>query len=197
MIYVTSDLHFCHNKDFIYEARGFDSVEEMNEAIVRRWNTVVSNEDEVYVLGDLMLNDDVEGVRLINSLNRKSLFIVRGNHDTASRTTKYSTLKKFAGIDNAMYLNYGSYHFYLSHYPTLTSNFDHDKPLKSRLINLCGHSHVTDSFEDWDWYDAPIYHCELDAHNCYPVSIEEIIEHIKNHKLTMNTVMERFKNSKV
>ena len=26
-----------------------------------------------------------------------------------------------------------------------------------------------------------IYHCELDAHNCYPVCIDTIIEDIKNY----------------
>ena len=34
MIYFTSDWHFCHNKPFIYESRGFKSIEEMNEIII-------------------------------------------------------------------------------------------------------------------------------------------------------------------
>ena len=32
-IWFTSDLHFCHDRDFIYGPRGFKSVQEMNEAI--------------------------------------------------------------------------------------------------------------------------------------------------------------------
>ena len=35
-IWLTSDLHFCHNRDFIYEPRGFASVHEMNEAIIKK-----------------------------------------------------------------------------------------------------------------------------------------------------------------
>ena len=35
MIYLTSDTHFCHNKDFLYEPRGFQSIEEHDEAIVK------------------------------------------------------------------------------------------------------------------------------------------------------------------
>ena len=54
-IFLTSDLHFGHNKEFIYKVRGFNSIEEMNEAIIERWNSVVNNDDDVYVLGDLML----------------------------------------------------------------------------------------------------------------------------------------------
>ena len=39
-VFVTSDCHFGHDRDFIWKARGFDSVEEMNENIVFLWNTV-------------------------------------------------------------------------------------------------------------------------------------------------------------
>ena len=68
--------------------------------------------------------------------------------------------------------------FYLSHYPTLTSNLDSNEPLKARVINLCGHSHTQDRWADWD--KGLIYHVEMDAHNCYPVLLDDIIEEIKN-----------------
>ena len=58
MIYFTSDWHFFHNKFFIYEPRGFSSVEEMNEAIIKNHNKVVKEEDTIYCLGDCMLNDN-------------------------------------------------------------------------------------------------------------------------------------------
>ena len=64
-IYLTSDLHFCHNREFLYKPRGFDSVWDMNKVIVESWNKVVGADDDVYVLGDLMLNDNDEGARLI------------------------------------------------------------------------------------------------------------------------------------
>ena len=35
-IFLTSDSHFNHNKDFIYERRGFNSIEEMNEKIIEK-----------------------------------------------------------------------------------------------------------------------------------------------------------------
>lgn len=56
-IWFTSDTHFCHDRGFLYEPRGFTNVEDMNEAIVQRWNSVVAPEDTVYHLGDAMLND--------------------------------------------------------------------------------------------------------------------------------------------
>ena len=69
------------------------------------------------------------------------------------------------------------YHFYLSHYPTLTANLDDSKPLRARTINLCGHSHATDPFADWE--KGCIYHCEVDAHNGFPVSLDTIIKDMK------------------
>ena len=70
-IYLTSDLHLCHNKPFVYEARGFDSIEEMNEEYVKRWNDTVNEEDDVYVLGDLVLNDPEVGIEYLKKLKGK------------------------------------------------------------------------------------------------------------------------------
>ena len=42
-IYITSDLHLFHNKDFVYNPRGFDSVEVMIATIVKNWNETINN----------------------------------------------------------------------------------------------------------------------------------------------------------
>lgn len=175
-IWITSDWHFGHNKIFIWEARGFSSVEEMNEEIIKRHNSVVSPDDHVYVLGDLILGDDEVGIACYNRLNGW-LHIVRGNHDSNRRWEIYHNGEKIVERENSIYLDYNKYHFYLSHYPSITSNSDYDKPLRQRLLNLCGHTHTTDK-----WLDADkgfIYHCEVDAHNCYPVLLDDIIEEFK------------------
>ena len=58
-IFIVSDLHLGHSKDFIYRARGFESVEDMNEAIIRNWNEVVDEDDDVYILGDLVMGPEI------------------------------------------------------------------------------------------------------------------------------------------
>ena len=174
MIYITSDTHFCHNREFLYKPRGFKSFSEMNYAIVSNWNNTVSRDDDVYLLGDIMLNDNDEGTRLLKNL-KGNIHIVLGNHDTDVRENIYKHCWNVVEVSNAIRLKYNDYHFYLSHYPTITSNFDDDKPLKARLINLCGHSHTQDAFMDWTRYNSPIYHCELDAHDCEPISLDDII----------------------
>lgn len=153
----------------------------MNRAIIKNHNEVVSEDDDVYVLGDLMLNDNEGGLWFIKRL-RGRIHIILGNHDTDTRERLYCECYNVVEIVYATIVKYGKYHFYLSHYPTLTSNFDIEKPLKQRLINLCGHSHTTDRWADWD--KGFIYHCELDAHECKPVLLDDIIEELKIKCLT-------------
>ena len=52
MIYFSSDLHFLHDRAFIWGARGFESVDEMNEEIIKRFNEVVQSDDTLYLLAD-------------------------------------------------------------------------------------------------------------------------------------------------
>ena len=174
-IFVTSDLHLGHSKDFVYGVRGFGSVEEMNEAIIKRWNEVVDEEDDVYVLGDLVMGPEVN-LQMLRRLNGW-LHIIRGNHDTTTRWSFYQKLLNVVEIDNSFYFSYDGYKFYLSHYPTITTRADAGKSLKKSLINLCGHTHTKNSFEDWGI--GMIYHCEMDAHNCTPVRIDDIIADLK------------------
>lgn len=173
-VYMTSDLHFNHAKDFIYAARGFENVYDMNRALIEKWNKRVAPDDDVYVLGDLCLGDLEEGRKCLSQL-KGNIYIVRGNHDTDTRVEMYRNLWNVKEVAAAMYVDYNKYHFYLSHYPALCSNFDNEKPLKRRTINLCGHSHTKDAFSDWVKYNAPIYHIEVDAHNCAPVNLDDII----------------------
>ena len=177
MIYVTSDLHFGHDREFIWKVRGFSSIDEMNEAYVDRWNSLVTNDDDGYILGDLMLGSP-ENIEFIRRLNGK-LHIVYGNHDTPFRRDLYNKLPNLVEANWAIVLDYKKYHFYMSHFPTLTGNLDDlNKPLKNKIINLCGHTHTTNPFVDMD--KGIIYHCEVDAHNSYPVLLDSIINDIKN-----------------
>ena len=65
-IYLTSDLHLNHNKEFVYFPRGFKSVYEMNDTIISNWNKTVSGDDDVYLLGDIMLGNSQEGIKLFH-----------------------------------------------------------------------------------------------------------------------------------
>jgi calcineurin-like phosphoesterase family protein len=179
MIYFSSDYHFNHDREFIYQARGFPNVEEMNEAIIQRHNEIVKPEDIIYVLGDLCLGGGSEEAlqknkELIERLNG-TLYIIRGNHDSDNRCKMYRSCKNVKRVTAAMYLNYNGYHFYLSHYPTLTGNLEKES-LKQCTINLYGHTHQEKNF----YRDIPfMYHVGVDSHDCYPVSVDAAIAEMK------------------
>lgn len=177
-IWITSDWHFCHSKDFIYKPRGFSSFEEMNAAIIERHNTVVQPEDEVYCLGDCMLENNEKGLECIKALNGK-IHIIRGNHDSNTRAELYKSCNNVVEVCDGKYLKAGKQSFFLSHFPSITTNSDTDKPLSRRMINLCGHSHTSNKFLDFE--KGLIYHCEVDAHNCTPINIENILNDIKTN----------------
>lgn len=176
MIYFTSDLHFGHDRDFIYERRGFSSIEEHDEALIRNFNEIVTDEDELYILGDVFLYDDEHGMECLRRLKGKK-HLIRGNHDTNARCE----LMKDAVIDEGYsnVLDYKKLHFYLSHYPSITSNYDDGKHLAQRVINLSGHTHFKDKFYDGNPY---IYNVAVDAHECFPISIEEITNDIRTKR---------------
>ena len=178
MIFLTSDLHFCHNKEFLYAPRGFDNVNDMNDAIVENWNNVVNPEDDVYLLGDVILNDNDLGLKLLKSL-KGNIHLALGNHDTDNRIQLYNSCWNIVEIECAYRLRYSGYHFFLTHYPCLTGNFDDgDKPLKKQTINICGHTHTPDCF--LDWHEHPIFLCEMDTIYCSPWIIDEIINTIEH-----------------
>ena len=191
MIYFTSDFHFNHQKPFIYEPRGFSTPEEMNDCIIQNFNSIVKFDDDVYVLGDLMLGGaerHQDGLDLISALNGK-LHIVRGNHDSDKRWEGYKTLHNVVEMENSIYVKHKGYHFYLSHYPSVTSNYDYDKPLKARLLNLCGHSHTQNPFTHSEI--GYIYHVELDCQNMKPISVDTVIDVFHDMKADMDKRIEK------
>ena len=182
MIWFTSDPHLGHDKDFVWQARGFESIDEMNAEIIRRWNECISPDDDVYVLGDLTLGDIEAGITLIATLNGK-LHIMRGNHDTDKKVERYLELPNVVEVKYADVLKYGKAVFWMGHYPTITANYDDDKPWAKHVVCLFGHTHQEQPFYNDNPY---MFNVGMDAHNCTPISIEEIIETIRNKKQELN-----------
>ena len=175
-IYFTSDTHFCHNQGFLYEPRNFSNINEMNEAIVENWNSIVKPNDIVYHLGDIMLNDNTTAMEYIKQLNGQ-IFMIWGNHDTDARKELLVRLPHFNGGLYAHIIKYEKFSIYMSHYPTLTANYD-DKHFNQHVINLHGHTHQK---QNWLTPENPfMYHVGVDSHDCKPVHIDEIITDIRN-----------------
>ena len=177
MIYLTSDLHLFH-KSFIYEPRGFHSVEEMNSAIEKNWNELMSDDDDVYILGDLIFKGESnsldDAMTIVRRLKGKKHLIL-GNHDGSMKIELYRKESSIVEIVNAKYLWYKSHQYYLSHFPSITVDMEVEKP-NDWIVNFFGHTHKKEKF----YNGLPfMYNVSLDAHDNRPVSIDEAIADIK------------------
>lgn len=174
-IWFTSDLHqhFNHDKDFIWKARGFESVQEMNEALIERWNSIVQKDDIVYNLGDVFLGTDKEqSLEMVSRLNGQIHYAI-GNHDGDKKIEAIKQLPNTADVQFGYRLKHKKTTFLCTHYPTVVGNMTFDN-----VWNLHGHTHQKDSFSN-----IPCcYHVGVDSQNCYPVGMEQIFEDIKKEK---------------
>ena len=76
-----ADMHFDHADIIPYDNRPFDSVQEMNEALIGNWNRVVTDsQDLTWILGDFCLGDAGRWRELLHRLNGRKALII-GNHD--------------------------------------------------------------------------------------------------------------------
>ena len=91
-IFFTSDLHLNHNKGFIYEHRGFSNCHEHSLGIIDNINQVVKEDDELYILGDVMLEDDEKGLYYFNRIKCHNIHIILGNHDSDKRIEIFKSL---------------------------------------------------------------------------------------------------------
>lgn len=80
-VWFTSDLHFWHKNICKYCNRPFETMEEMHEALINNWNSVVKEDDTVFVLGDMGFCGYDKLEPLMSQLNGKK-YLIQGNHDS-------------------------------------------------------------------------------------------------------------------
>lgn len=67
-VFFTSDTHFGHTNIIRFCNRPFASVQEMDEALIERWNARVGDADVVYHLGDFTLSNRETARRVLARL---------------------------------------------------------------------------------------------------------------------------------
>ena len=82
--FFTSDTHFGHknmtNEGKNYSNRPYDTIVQMDEAMIANWNSVVGQDDEVYHLGDFAMGKTPVPT-ILGRLNGKK-HLIWGNHDS-------------------------------------------------------------------------------------------------------------------
>lgn len=182
-IFFTSDLHFGHENVIRFDNRPFNTVEEMDDEMIKRWNTKVGKGDIVYVLGDFIWKAATnEAVSIIRRLNGQ-IILIKGNHDRFLHNA--AAKKAFAGIkdydDICVTLEDGTTRrCILSHYFIPFYNGH-----RYQAIHLHGHSHLTEEAAEEvrittelneKGYDLKIYNVGCMYWNYTPVTLDEILE---------------------
>lgn len=171
-IWITSDQHFSHPKGRIIEYcnRPYKNVDEMDEDMISRWNSVVSDEDEVYHLGDFCLAP-LERQQSVFQALKGHKRLVLGNHDgSQSRMERVG----FEFVAKAMDLHYRDRFIYMVHNPDHYSNilrWHHD-------MVLYGHCH--DKTPDKCAKMKGWVNCCVENFDYTPVLLDTLIERVEN-----------------
>ena len=91
------------------------------------------------------------------------------------RLAAYTIEQIFCDIQFGYRIKQGKYSFWMCHHPMKMGNYKEKHP----VWNLSGHTHQKDRFENA--VDS-IYNVALDAHDNYPISMEEILKDIKQYR---------------
>lgn len=124
-----------------YANRKFDSVDEMDEVLIRNWNATVGEEDLIYHLGDVSLTREDKTLSVLSRLNGNK-YLILGNHEKSVMKKSYNremfdTIRDMAElkIDDTE-VKGGKQSIVLCHYAMRVWNKSHHG-----AIHLYGHSH--------------------------------------------------------
>jgi calcineurin-like phosphoesterase family protein len=171
--FLVSDTHFGHagvtkfmRRDGVTKLRPWDSVEEMDEELVRRWNDRVRPKDKVYHLGDVVINR--KSLSIMDRLNGDKV-LIKGNHDIF-KLEDYS--KYFRDVRSCHVLN----GMILTHIPL------HADSIGRFGTNIHGHLHehrvMKSRMHFWKEID-PRFHCVCVEQTDYaPISLEEVQQRV-------------------
>ena len=137
MKYYIADTHFGHQNIIHLVNRPFQTTEEMDKTIIQNWNSVVTDNDEVYIIGDLCFRNAKAPEEYLKQLKGRK-YLILGNHDAEIRI-QMSSNGKFPGliwIKDYAEIKDGDRKVILFHYPMAEWNgYFHG------ALHLYGHIH--------------------------------------------------------
>jgi len=157
-----ADLHLSHQN--MATRRGFSTVEEHDEHIIAKWNSVVNKRDVTYILGDVTMEKS-SPYPLLDRLNGIK-HIVLGNHDRRQDTKKlFDYAESVAGM-----IQYKG--IMLTHAPI------HPMELEYRFNkNIHGHIHdkvVMKMLDGWEIPDERYFCVSCEQVDYLPKSLKDL-----------------------
>lgn len=171
MIYFTSDLHLGHENAIKLCNRPFGSVEEMDETLIQNWNSRVTNNDTIYILGDMMFRIHKPPEEYLSRLKGKKHLLL-GNHDK-TWIKKCDLSKWFVSVNDLLHTSDGQHNISLCHYPMMS--FPH---MRRNGYMIFGHIHGNTDMEYWPLIERSeiMFNAGVDVNGFMPVTFEELRE---------------------
>ena len=89
MKYFVSDTHFQHKKIVEITNRGVETTQEQHtEWLINLWNKQVTDNDQVYLLGDVSFATKYDQIKEVFQRLNGQIFVVKGNHDRTAMLDK-------------------------------------------------------------------------------------------------------------
>lgn len=163
--FFTSDTHFGHKNILKYDGRPFSTIEEHDETLIKNWNSVVSDEDTIYFLGDFAFNSSKKNDEEIMKQLNGNKFFIKGNHDHRDTRKLYEKYGTYMGkldeitIDNQLIA--------LCHFSMRVWEKSH-----RGAFHLYGHSHGSLP----DDPNSLSFDVGIMNHDYYPIDFERVKE---------------------
>ncbi|NJR79979.1 metallophosphoesterase family protein [Sphingomonas corticis] len=129
-VFFTADTHFGDHRTLNIWRRPFADVAAMDALLVERWNTVVTDADEVWHLGDVARR--AADVPALLARLKGTKHLLRGNNDPPDTASAAG----WASVGDYAELDLDGHRLVLCHYAFRVWNGQH-----RGAINLHGHSH--------------------------------------------------------
>lgn len=188
-IWFTSDLHISHRNIIRFCNRPWETTEEMDEALIEGWNSVVGEDDLVFDLGDFAFAPNSKWKETLERLNGHH-YLVLGNHEI-TRWPGDKIMELFERVENQMLLKIDGRFVYLNHYPLLCYAGVY-RGKQGLVYQLHGHVHLSKvhnegkDFERMSYSLPTQYDVGVDFNDYKPISWEEVCEKI-NYQIENNT----------
>ena len=168
--YYYGDPYFGHSNVIRMCNRPFENVEAMNETLIERWNSRVTGQDDVYIIGDMFFRCEDPETILRQLKGHKHLLV--GNHDT-SWMERVPLSRYFVDVEELSVVTDGKRTIAMCHYPLLT--WKHQHRANSYMIH--GHLHNNTDQDFWPSICARerLLNAGVDINSFMPVTIEELI----------------------
>lgn len=179
--FFTSDTHFGHKNIINLCHRPFDSVEEMNEAMVTNWNNTVNDDSIIFHLGDIVFGGTGVWENTVAKL-KGHIILILGNHECKNMKEKHKTYFDF--ITPQVEISIEGREIILNHYPFLTYGGVW-RSSENAVWQLHGHCHTGPNSNGADDGRCALrfptqLEVGVDAFNFTPVSWKTVKDIIEN-----------------